>query len=59
MLCLTLKQNERVQIGEAVVVFRGGGGSFARIGIEAPPHIEILRESAKCRERKKELRTND
>lgn len=44
MLILTRKRDGVIQIGEDVVVrvMRTGKGSV-KIGIEAPPHVKILR----------------
>lgn len=44
MLVLTRKVNERIQIGHdvAITIVRIGPMSV-RVGIEAPPHTEILR----------------
>lgn len=44
MLVLTRKVNERIQIGDdiTITVVRLGPGAV-RIGIDAPPHFEILR----------------
>ena len=45
MLVLSRKVNERIQIGDeiTITVVRMSQGSV-RIGIEAPPHLAILRE---------------
>jgi carbon storage regulator len=44
MLVLTRKVDERIQVGDdvTITVVRIGPGCV-RIGIEAPPHLEILR----------------
>jgi len=45
MLVLSRKQNERIRVGEAVVVtVVRVSGDKVRIGIEAPPHVRVLRE---------------
>jgi carbon storage regulator len=45
MLVLTRKVNERIRVGEdiTITVVRLGPGSV-RIGIDAPPHLSIVRE---------------
>lgn len=45
MLVLTRRPGERILIGEDVaVVFVGMAGGQAKIGIEAPRHVRVLRE---------------
>ncbi|MBM4010215.1 MAG: carbon storage regulator [Planctomycetota bacterium] len=45
MLVLSRKQNERIRVGEAVVVtVVRVSGDKVRIGIEAPPHVRVLRD---------------
>ncbi len=45
MLVLNRKKNEKIMIGEDIVVtVLSTGGSNARIGIEAPDGVAILRE---------------
>ncbi|HWB07886.1 MAG TPA: carbon storage regulator [Pirellulales bacterium] len=45
MLVLTRKVNERIRVGDdiTITVVRLGPGSV-RIGIDAPPHLSIVRE---------------
>ena len=45
MLVLSRKQNERIRVGESVVltVVRVGGDKV-RLGIEAPPSMRVLRD---------------
>ncbi|MBT6641758.1 MAG: carbon storage regulator, partial [Planctomycetaceae bacterium] len=45
MLVLSRKQNERIRVGESVVVtvVRVNGGKV-RIGIEAPSEMRVLRD---------------
>ena len=52
MLVLSRKENERLFIGENIVVtiVRIAGG-LVRLGIEAPPEIQIQREEVRTRER--------
>jgi carbon storage regulator len=52
MLVLSRKENERLFIGENIVVtiVRLAGG-LVRLGIEAPPEIQIQREEVRTRER--------
>ena len=51
MLILTRKPGEEILIGDdiKVTLLTILGESKTRIGIEAPPHIEILRPEAKCK----------
>ena len=51
MLILTRRPGEEILIGEdiKVTLLNILGESKTRIGIEAPPHIEILRPDAKCK----------
>jgi carbon storage regulator len=44
MLVLTRKVNERIDIGDeiSITIVRIGPGSV-RIGIDAPPHLQVLR----------------
>jgi carbon storage regulator len=45
MLVLSRKQNERIRVGESVVVtVVRVSGDKVRIGIEAPPHVRVLRD---------------
>jgi carbon storage regulator len=45
MLVLSRKQNERIRVGDSVVVtIVRVSGDKVRIGIEAPPHIRVLRD---------------
>ena len=45
MLVLSRKQNERIRVGASVVVtVVRVSGDKVRIGIEAPPHVRVLRD---------------
>jgi len=45
MLVLSRKQSERIRVGDSVVVtIVRVSGDKVRIGIEAPPHIRVLRD---------------
>lgn len=46
MLILTRRSGERIRIGDdvEVVVFITTDKHQVRIGIEAPPHVKVLRE---------------
>ncbi|MEO1990840.1 MAG: carbon storage regulator [Pirellulales bacterium] len=45
MLVLSRKQNERIRVGESVVVtVVRVGGDKVRLGIEAPPSMRVLRD---------------
>ena len=45
MLVLSRKQNERIRVGETVVVtVVRVSGDKVRIGIEAPPNVRVLRD---------------
>jgi carbon storage regulator len=45
MLVLSRKQNERIRVGESVVVtIVRVSGDKVRIGIEAPPDVRVLRD---------------
>lgn len=45
MLVLSRKQNERIRVGDAVVVtVIRVSGDKVRIGIEAPPNVRVLRD---------------
>lgn len=45
MLVLSRKQNERIRVGDSVVVtIVRVSGDKVRIGIEAPPHVRVLRD---------------
>jgi carbon storage regulator len=45
MLVLSRKENERIRVGESVVVtVVRVSGDKVRIGIEAPPHVRVLRD---------------
>jgi carbon storage regulator len=50
MLVLSRKVGERLLIGDqiAITVVRIQGGSV-RIGVEAPPHLAVVREELKAR----------
>ena len=45
MLVLSRKQNERIRVGDSVVVtIVRVSGDKVRIGIEAPPNVKVLRD---------------
>lgn len=45
MLVLSRKQNERIRVGDSVVVtIVRVSGDKVRIGIEAPPEVRVLRD---------------
>jgi len=45
MLVLSRRQNERIRVGDAVVVtVVRVSGDKVRIGIEAPAHVKVLRD---------------
>ena len=45
MLVLSRKQNERIRVGDSVVVtVVRASGDKVRIGIEAPPDVRVLRD---------------
>ena len=45
MLVLSRKQNERIRVGDSVVVtVVRVSGDKVRIGIEAPPDVRVLRD---------------
>lgn len=45
MLVLSRKQNERIRVGDSVVVtIVRVSGDKVRIGIEAPPNVRVLRD---------------
>jgi carbon storage regulator len=56
MLVLSRKQNERIRVGESVVltVVRVGGDKV-RLGIEAPPSMRVLRDELEDDEEEVEL----
>lgn len=48
MLVLSRKQNERIRVGDSVVVtVVRVSGDKVRIGIEAPPNVRVLRDELK------------
>lgn len=45
MLVLSRKENERIRLGDSIVVTVVRlSGDKVRLGIEAPPHIVVLRD---------------
>jgi carbon storage regulator len=45
MLVLSRRKSERIRLGDAIVVtVVRVGGDRVRLGIEAPPHILVLRD---------------
>ena len=44
MLILSRKQNEKIRIGDDIVITVVRSGKRVRIGIEAPEHVRILRQ---------------
>lgn len=52
MLVLSRKENERLFIGENIVItiVRVAGGSV-RVGIEAPAEVQVQREEVRCRQK--------
>jgi carbon storage regulator len=52
MLVLSRKENERVFIGDDIVItILGAKGKATRIGIEAPAAVQIQREELRVREK--------
>lgn len=50
MLVLSRRKGEKIHVGDGVVItVLDIGGRRARIGIEAPPEIEVLREEVRQR----------
>lgn len=48
MLVLSRKQNERIRVGDSVVVtVVRVSGDKVRIGIEAPPSVRVVRDELK------------
>jgi carbon storage regulator len=47
MLVLTRKRGQRITIGDVVITITRTSRSFAKIGIDAPDHVRILRDDAK------------
>jgi carbon storage regulator len=44
MLILTRKAGQRIQIGDIVVTVKKTSNAFAKIGIEAPDDVRIMRD---------------
>lgn len=44
MLCLTRKVGEKVYIGDVTITVLDAGGGRARLGIDAPRDVPILRQ---------------
>ena len=65
MLVLTRRVGQRVQIGQATVVilkiqhWHGAKNPQVRLGIEAPPHVCVLRDDAKDESEKHTLKAHD
>ena len=58
MLVLSRRKDERVRIGENIVVtIVRIGSQNVRIGIQAPPDIQIIREEIDERAERTELQT--
>ena len=58
MLVLTRQTNERILIGEAIVIeVREVRGSQVRIGIEAPKDVPVVREEILGRQPDRETET--
>lgn len=51
MLVLSRKKHEALIVGEARVVVEAINGNKVRLAIEAPPHINIVREEVADREK--------
>ena len=53
MLVLTMKKEDRIDIGDATLIFLGYKSEDSiRVGFEAPRSIDIVRQTAKRKERK-------
>lgn len=50
MLVLTRKTSDVLLIGEARVKVLGLSRGVVKLGIEAPQHVSVVREEAKCKE---------
>ena len=57
MLVLSRKENERIRVGESIVVTVVRlGGDKVRLGIEAPPDVLVLRDELDVNEIPKAFR---
>ena len=57
MLVLSRKENERIRVGESIVVTVVRlGGDKVRLGIEAPPDVLVLRDELDVNEIPEALR---
>lgn len=51
MLVLSRRKGEKIHVGDGVVItVLDIGGRRARIGIDAPPEVEVLRDEVRQRE---------
>lgn len=55
MLCLSRKNGQKIQIGEATITILQTTAGKVRIGIEAPPHVPIVRDDARNQERNRAM----
>ena len=46
MLVITRRENEKLQIGEALVTVLSVRGKIVRLGIEAPKEVDVKRPDA-------------
>lgn len=47
MLIITRRPGESFTVGEAVIHIRDAHGGRVSVGIEAPKHVQVLRDDAK------------
>jgi carbon storage regulator len=50
MLVLSRREGEKILIGDAVITLIAVGGNRARIGIDAPSQVHVVREEIRDRQ---------
>lgn len=52
MLCLSRREGQKIQIGEATITILQTTSGKVRLGISAPRHVVIVRDDTRNQERK-------
>lgn len=49
MLCISVKEEERVAVGDFVIVVRKARGGYASLGFDGPKDTPVTRQNAKTK----------
>lgn len=55
MLCLTLKEEQKVAVGDLIIVVRRARNGEANLGFDGPRDVPVVRENAKTKQPKERI----